>query len=98
MKIPCNRILTSALLLVLGQAGFAGVLPDDRSDILYHLYEGGGVEIDGPSVLVRKSVAKSVSLSANYYVDMVNVRRMRGCPLPRRSAAAFPLQCHRVSA
>ena len=50
----------------------AGVLPDDRADVLYHLYDGGGVEIDGPSVLVRKKVGKSVSVVGNYYVDMVS--------------------------
>lgn len=64
-----------ALLMVLigfGQAAFASVLPEDRTDFLYHRYEGGGVTIDGPSVLIRKSVGKSLSLSANYYVDMVS--------------------------
>ena len=54
-----------------GHAG-AGVLPDDRSDALYHRFEGGGVEIHGPSILVRKQVAKSVSLVGNYYVDYVS--------------------------
>ena len=50
----------------------AGVLPEDRADVLYHYYDGGGVQIDGPSVLVRKSVGQSVSFSANYYVDTVS--------------------------
>ena len=67
-----NRILAAAGLLCLCQAGSAGVLPDDRTDILYHQYDGGGVVIDGPSILVRKSVGKSVSVSANYYVDMIS--------------------------
>ncbi|MGH8194400.1 MAG: DUF3570 domain-containing protein [Woeseiaceae bacterium] len=49
-----------------------GVLPEDRADVLYHLYDGGGVQIDGPSVLVRKQVARNVSLVGNYYVDMVS--------------------------
>ncbi len=66
------RILTVTALLGLCQAGVAGVLPDDRTDFLYHQYIGGGVEIDGPSILVRKSVGKSVSISANYYVDMIS--------------------------
>jgi hypothetical protein len=66
-----HRIVVSVLgLLVFGSAT-AGVLPEDRSDILYHLYDGGGVEIDGPSVLVRKQVGKSVSIVGNYYVDMI---------------------------
>ena len=50
----------------------AGVLPDDRADALYHLYDGGGVTIDGPSILVRKKVGKSLSVIGNYYVDMVS--------------------------
>ncbi len=65
------RLSLTALLLALASNAFAGVLPEDRADILYHLYDGGGVEIDGPSVLVRKKVGKSVSLVGNYYVDMV---------------------------
>jgi hypothetical protein len=58
--------------LLPGQAVLAGVLPDDRTDLLYHRYEGGGIEIDGPSLLIRKKVGKSVSLVGNYYVDMVS--------------------------
>ena len=72
MESILKRILTVAVLLGLGQAAHAGVLPDDRSDVLYHQYVGGGVEIDGPSILVRKSLGKSVSVAANYYVDMVS--------------------------
>ena len=69
-----NRIQFSGLLLMLlvCRAAVAGVLPEDRADILYHLYDGGGVQIDGPSILVRKQVGKSVSFAANYYVDMVS--------------------------
>ena len=72
MNHPLERILIIAALLGLHQAALAGVLPDDRSDILYHQYEGGGVEIDGPSILVRKSVGKNISVSGNYYVDMIS--------------------------
>ena len=67
-----RRILTIAALLMAFGATHAGVLPDDRADVLYHLYDGGGVEIDGPSVLVRKKVGKSLSFVGNYYVDMVS--------------------------
>lgn len=64
-------IATFGVLLNTGSA-LAGVLPDDRADLLYHRYEGGGVLIDGPSVLVRKQLGKSVSVVGNYYVDMVS--------------------------
>ncbi len=67
-----RRGLTLFALLLAFASAHAGVLPDDRTDVLYHLYDGGGVTIDGPSVLVRKKVGKSISLVGNYYVDMVS--------------------------
>lgn len=64
------------LLALLGwlwvSSAHAGVLPEDRADAMYHRYQGGGVSIDGPSVLVRKKVLDDLSLSANYYVDSVS--------------------------
>jgi hypothetical protein len=62
----------TVLLLAMSSNVFAGVLPEDRADVLYHLYDGGGVEIDGPSILVRKKAGKSLSFVGNYYVDMVS--------------------------
>jgi hypothetical protein len=50
----------------------AGVLPDDRADALYHSYDGGGVTIDGPSLMVLKKVGQNVALSGNYYVDSIS--------------------------
>src|SRR6187431_2904906 len=61
----------AAAVLVVGTAR-AGVLPEDRADVLYFRYDGGGVTIDGPSVLVRKSIGEHVSVAANYYIDMVS--------------------------
>lgn len=54
------------------QSPVAQVLPDDRADVLYHSYDGGGVTITGPSLLARKKVTKDLSLSANYYVDSIS--------------------------
>ena len=70
------RASTGWLGLVLAQfflpaASFAGVLADDRADMLFHRYEGGGVTIQGPSLLVRKKIAEKYALTANYYQDMV---------------------------
>ena len=62
----------AALLLLLAGGAHASVLPEDRADVLYHLYVGGGVEIDGPSVLVRKKAGKNMSVVGNYYVDYVS--------------------------
>ena len=68
-----TRLLTFFLAaLLLYAPAHGGVLPDDRADILYHLYDGGGVEIDGPSVLVRKKAGKNLSIVGNYYMDMVS--------------------------
>jgi hypothetical protein len=62
-----------ALVLLLGAtSAFPGVLPEDRADVLYHRYQGGGITIDGPSVLVRKKIGETFSVSANYYMDMVS--------------------------
>ncbi len=65
------RRLALLLALAAGPA-LAGVLPEDRADVLYHSYDGGGVTIEGPSLLVRKQFAGKFSASANYYVDKVS--------------------------
>ena len=67
-----RRVLLIAAALSAFGAAKAGVLPDDRADVLYHRYDGGGVTIDGPSILVRKKAGKSLSFVGNYYVDMVS--------------------------
>lgn len=66
-----NRLAILLLALFVGSAQ-AAVLPDERVDVLYHGYDGGGADINGPSILVRKNVGASVSVAANYYVDMVS--------------------------
>ncbi|UUA72038.1 DUF3570 domain-containing protein [Cellvibrio sp. QJXJ] len=68
--VVINRLLVLGLMFMASVA-HAAVLPDERIDILYHGYDGGGAQIDGPSILVRKSIGSSVSVAANYYVDMV---------------------------
>ncbi|MFL0811055.1 MAG: DUF3570 domain-containing protein [Agarilytica sp.] len=59
-------ILIAALSSV---AANAAVLPEDRSDILFHQYEGDDSTFNGPSILVRKGFKDTVSAWANYYVD-----------------------------
>ena len=65
------RAIAVAALLLPAVAP-AAVLPDDRADLLYHYYDGGGVTIDGPSLLVRKKFAEKYAVNASYYVDMVS--------------------------
>ncbi len=65
------RPVLLALLLPMAVAR-AGVLPDDRADILYHRYQGGGLTVQGPSILVRKRIGENFSATANYYVDAIS--------------------------
>ena len=58
---------------VLAAGGARAVdLPEDRADVMYHLYDGGGVRAHGPALLVRKNLLDKVSLSGTYYLDMVS--------------------------
>jgi len=47
-------------------------LPQDRADLMFHSYVGGGVIANGPAVLVQKSIGDEYSLSGSYYVDSVS--------------------------
>ena len=67
-----TRSSAGLLALVAYGVSVAAVLPADRADVMYHSYDGGGVKIDGPAVLVRKSVTDDVSVSAQYYVDQIS--------------------------
>ncbi len=64
--------LLVTVCMALLQATHAAVLPEDRADVMYHSYDGGGMKIDGPSILVRKSFLDKFSASFNYYVDNVS--------------------------
>ena len=50
---------------------FAEVLPEERTDVGYHYYDGGGVEVDGAAVLVRKSFAQKFSVYGKYHQDSI---------------------------
>lgn len=70
--MAATKILLRILVLALACSSvFAAVLPEDRSDAMYHAYNGGGLEVEGPSVLVRKAYKDKFSVWANYYVDYV---------------------------
>lgn len=68
------RTLLSLSLCVtpLFTPAFAGVLPDDRTDALYHRYQGGGLTVQGPSVLVQKKITDNFAVTGNYYEDMIS--------------------------
>jgi hypothetical protein len=66
-------IISIALSLSLSlTSSQAAVLGADRLDVLYHSYEGGGMKIDGPSILLRKKATESVSVTAYYYLDSIS--------------------------
>lgn len=76
-SLSIARRLFKSLAALLGGALAAGGaravdLPEDRAEVLYHVYNGGGVKANGPALLVRKSLQGKVSLQGSYYVDSVS--------------------------
>lgn len=65
------RFAACTMLAIVGVAG-AAVLPDDRADIFYSDYKGGGMDITGKSVLVRKKFSEQFAVEGNYFVDTVS--------------------------
>jgi len=74
MKLSTSRALGAALVIGCACAGTAsaGTLPDERADAMWRMYDGGGIKVQGPSVLVRKSVTDNTSINASYAVDQVS--------------------------
>jgi len=72
-SVSLALLLTTGLALLVSTYPVNGVvLPEDRADAGYHYYDGGGVKVTGPSVLVRKGFADRVSVYAGYYQDDVS--------------------------
>ena len=70
---PGRRVRRVLFLLLLGcGAAPAATLPEDRADLMYHSYDGGGLNVDGPSILVRKAYKDKISVWGNYYVDYIS--------------------------
>ena len=67
-----RHAIATLLLLAPAPPIAADMLADDRADVMYHRYDGGGVTVDGPSLLVRKKFAEQYAVSAGYYLDMVS--------------------------
>jgi Protein of unknown function (DUF3570) len=70
---PCSWCIraTGALLLA-GVTALAGVLPEDSVDVMYHRYQGGGITVQGPSILVQKRLGDHFAINAQYYQDMIS--------------------------
>jgi hypothetical protein len=65
-------IISLMLTLSTCQKAHAAVLQNDRIDVLYHSYKGGGMSIDGPAILLRKKTSETLAVSAYYYVDSIS--------------------------
>lgn len=70
--ITRSSYFLATLVLLWSNVTHGAILPDERADLMYHRYDGGGVVVDGPSLLVRKNFKETVSISGNYYVDNVS--------------------------
>jgi hypothetical protein len=64
-------VCASAFFLYLISAN-AGVLPEDRAEVVGHIYQGGGVKVYGPTVLVRKKIGENIDLSVAGDEDFVS--------------------------
>jgi len=62
----------SMLLLSVAVPTSATTLPDERADLMFHYYSGGGVTVSGPALLVRKNVTPQTSVSADVYTDSIS--------------------------
>src|ERR1700680_3963416 len=71
MRLHLRARWLAAAAFGLGAGGRAGVLPGDRTAGLYYRFEGGGLTVQGPSVLVRKKFGDSFSASYQYYEDLI---------------------------
>jgi hypothetical protein len=67
-----QSLLSIFVVLFFSCISHAAVLEEDRADVLYHSYDGGGMKIDGPAILLRKKASESVAVSAYYYVDTIS--------------------------
>ncbi len=62
--------MIAALLLI--RSTSADVLPDNRADVFYSKYSGGGIDITGYSATARAKITENFALEANYFVDKVS--------------------------
>src|SRR6202453_4692600 len=68
--IFARAAVIAALLLV--RSTSADVLPDDRADVFYSKYSGGGMDITGYSATARAKITENFAVEANYFIDKVS--------------------------
>src|SRR5271154_44757 len=70
-KLPFARAaMIAALLLV--RSTSADVLPDNRADVFWSKYSGGGIDITGYSATARAKITENFAVEANYFIDKVS--------------------------
>ncbi|MEE8464573.1 MAG: DUF3570 domain-containing protein [Gammaproteobacteria bacterium] len=65
-------MLAMLFAIVVAGPAVAATLPEERADALYHYYSGGGIDVQGPALLVRKNFAEKYSVTASYYQDSIS--------------------------
>ena len=68
--IFARAAVIAALLLV--RSTIADVLPDNRADVFYSKYSGGGMDITGYSATARAKITENFAVEANYFIDKVS--------------------------
>jgi hypothetical protein len=68
--ILARTAVITALLLI--RSTSADVLPDNRADVFYSKYSGGGMDITGYSATARAKITENFALEANYFIDKVS--------------------------
>src|SRR6201994_1551858 len=67
-----QRLLTLLFLCVCATPAVTGVLPEDRTDELYHRYQGGGINIQGPDILVQKKITDNFAVTGGWYQNYIS--------------------------
>src|SRR5271154_381534 len=68
--IVARAAVVAALLLV--RSTSADVLQDNRADVFYSKYSGGGMDITGYSATVRAKITENFAVEGNYFIDKVS--------------------------
>src|SRR6202795_3540208 len=68
--IFARAAVIAALLLI--RSTIADVLPDNRADVFYSKYSGGGMDITGYSATARAKITENFAVEANYFIDKVS--------------------------
>ena len=71
VNISVLPIAVIAIVFALVEQVHSASLSEDRADVQYHYYDGGGVEVDGATVLVRKGFAQKFSAYGKYHQDSI---------------------------